>query len=573
MRHAAIAFSLMLFLASAAPALAQFDGGADMLGLFSDKDKGGSTAQPSTREMFPTSRTIDPTQYMVGAGDMMLISLSQPLKVNQALPVTAEGMLILPHVGALSVSGMTLEEARKAVFDALDAKLPRPAEGSLSLLQPRPIIVQVIGRVKSPGLITPTAGTPVSVALQFADIPTEREGVKNFMTYSKPGPEDAGYRARLGERYFGFSDNLSRSLRTISIRHGDGSVSRADLMMYQATGKAEFDPFLREGDVVLVPALEQNAPRIGIFGAVRNPGSVEFVEGDKLSDLLKIGMGADPSARITSAKLVRADGSETALMADEIDSGVPHRNLALQPGDRVFTYATRPQGRSGSVAVDGEVAAPGVYPITPGKTTLLELVSMAGGFTSSSWPSLGELYRKRIGADGMPVQAEREKILNFQMSNLAIEDTLHWSVGSKADEGRVAVDFHRLFALRDSSADVTLEDGDIFLVPRNTGTVYVNGQVNNPGYIPWEDGRDFDWYIERAGGFGESATSDRARVIKANTRAWVDAGDTTIEPGDMIYVPHEPMVRIATTTDILAVTAAIVGGLAGVTSLIITVLR
>jgi protein involved in polysaccharide export with SLBB domain len=228
---------------------------------------------------------------------------------------------------------------------------------------------------------------------------------------------------------------------------------------------------------------------------------------------------------------------------------------------------------SGSAAIDGQVRAPGVYPIVPGTSTLLDLVEMAGGFTADAWPSLGELYRRRIGTDGMPVESDREKVLNFHMSNLAIEDTLHWGISEQTNEGRVAVDFHRLFAQRDSAANVTLEDGDIFLVPRNTGTVYVYGQVNNPGFIPWERGRDFDWYIARAGGFGESATTDRARIIKGNTRAWMEAGDTEIEPGDMIYVPHEPMVRIATTTDILAVVAAIVGGLAGVTSLIITIMN
>jgi len=135
------------------------------------------------------------------------------------------------------------------------------------------------------------------------------------------------------------------------------------------------------------------------------------------------------------------------------------------------------------------------------------------------------------------------------------------------------VDFHRLFVKGDGTANVTLRDGDILLVPRNTGTVYVYGQVQSGGFVPWREGMDFDDFIARAGGFGESADDDRAAVIKGNTRAWVHPDDAVIEPGDMIYVPHEPLVRLSTTTDILAVAAAIVGGLAGVAGLVISVTR
>jgi len=83
----------------------------------------------------------------------------------------------------------------------------------------------------------------------------------------------------------------------------------------------------------------------------------------------------------------------------------------------------------------------------------------------------------------------------------------------------------------------------------------------------------FEDFIEKAGGYGESADDGRAAVIKGNTRAWMNPDDAVIEPGDMIYVPHEPLVQLARTTDILAVAAAIVGGLAGVAGLVISVTR
>jgi polysaccharide biosynthesis/export protein len=566
---------ILLLLLAAAPAWAQLDlskGGLPLLGG-SEGKSGTSTALTGNTTPFPVTRTVDPALYVVGAGDLLALSLTEPWTINELVPISAEGAVLVPRVGAVRVGGMTLEKARTAVFDAIRAKY-RGADGTLTLVQPRSIIVQVTGRVRASGMVTLTAGTPVSMALQFAEQPSaEPSGQSNTFTAQRPSGRGDDYVTRLGQRYFGFSRDGDRSLRRISIWHADGTSGTADLVLYRATGDGKYDPFLREGDIVRVPALDQNAPRIAIFGPVRNPGSVEFVEGDRLSDLLRIGLGVEGATRVTSAMLRRADGSETPLTPEEIASMQPRTDVPLLPGDQVFVFSTQPRASTGSVAVDGDVQRPGVYPVTPGRTTLLDVLGMAGGFLPTAMPSQSELYRRRIGTDGQPRDKNREMVLNFQMSNLDIEDTLHWRIGSIADEGRVAVLFHRLFALKDSSADVALEDGDILLVPRNTGTVYVYGQINNPGYIPWEKGRDLDWYIERAGGFGESATTGRARIIKGNTRAWMADGDTDIEPGDMIYVPHEPLVHIASTTDILAVTAAIVGGLAGVTSLIITLMN
>jgi protein involved in polysaccharide export with SLBB domain len=198
---------------------------------------------------------------------------------------------------------------------------------------------------------------------------------------------------------------------------------------------------------------------------------------------------------------------------------------------------------------------------------------MAGGFTSDAWPGLSELYRRQTGIEGVALDHARDKDRSFEKSPLRNEDTLYWSVTARLREGQVAVDFHRLFVRNDASANVPVEDGDVLLVPRNTRTVYVYGQVNRSGYIPWSEGKDFDWYIEKAGGYGESATEGRAKVIKANTRAWMDADDVVIEPGDMIHVPPEPLVPMSTTTDMLAVIAAIAGSLAGVAGLVISILN
>ncbi len=525
-----------------------------------------------SRELAPASRTVDPALYVCGPGDIMTLVTTRPANLEAVLPVSADGMLVIPRVGAIPVGGKTLAQARDEVLAALRTRNPA-AEGTLSLAQARPILVTVTGQVRTPGLLTLTAATPVSVALRMADVKQEETASPSLLMLQGEANNDPGYRARLSARYFGTVETENRALRRVTVKHADGSTTRADLTMYEATRDGRHDPFLREGDVIVVPTRDVATPTVGVLGAVQRPGIFEFVDGDKLSDLLRMGFGVDDAKTITTAELTRDGSAAIPLNVGELRTGAIANDIALRPGDRLIVQAEARRERNGSAVADGEVLRPGVYPIIPGQTTLRQLVDMAGGFTNGAWPALSELYRRQSGIDGLPMDHAHERDRNFEKSNLYNEDTLFWAVTTRMRQGQVAVNFHQLFVGGNTAADVTLEDGDILLVPRNTGTVYVYGQVNANGFIPWTQGKDFDWYIEKAGGFGTSASESRASVVKANTRAWMDPEETTIEPGDIIYVPHEPLVRLSTTSDILAVASAIVGGLAGVAGLVISVMR
>jgi protein involved in polysaccharide export with SLBB domain len=565
---------MMVLLILTLPAQAQVDPGSNP---FQDLMGGGKSDDAAAalmgQEVAPVARTVDAEFYVCGARDVLSLVLTMPMNMEVMLPVSADGSLIVPRIGAVPVAGLTLKQTREKVYGALKKKYAS-FEGTLSLVQPRPIIIDVQGVVKTRGLMTLTAATPVSIALQMAEVEKDNDKPSAQMLLQGGDPSSApNYRDRLGHRYFGMREMDSRSLRRVLVQHSDGSVSRADIPMYEATRDGKYDPLLREGDLIIVPEREVGAPSIGIFGAVQRPGMFEFVEGDRISDLVRMGFGVDPAKTITRAELTRESKETIVLDVNALRDPSKMVDTPLMPGDRLFVHSEQRRSTNGGAAIDGEVLTPGIYPIQPGVTKLTDLVQMAGGFTAEAWPGLSEMYRRQTGIDGFALDVAREKDRNFEKSSLYNEDTLYWSVGARVREGQVAVNFHRLFVNGDHAEDVTLEDGDIVLVPRNTGTVYVYGQVNQNGFVPWTEGKDFDWYIERAGGFGTSASEGRAAVIKSNTRAWLDPDDAVIGPGDIIYVPHDPLVRLASTTEVLSVAAAIVGGLAGITGLVIAVMR
>ena len=71
--------------------------------------------------------------------------------------------------------------------------------------------------------------------------------------------------------------------------------------------------------------------------------------------------------------------------------------------------------------------------------------------------------------------------------------------------------------------------------------VRVSGNVVNPGLLSFEPGRDFTFYIEKAGGYSWRASKGEVRVIKEVTGEWIKPGKSTrIHPGDTIWIPEKP---------------------------------
>jgi protein involved in polysaccharide export with SLBB domain len=86
---------------------------------------GGSSDKAAallSREAVPVARTVEAENYVCGAGDVLSLVITMPLNTEAVLPVSADGAVILPRIGAVQVAGMTLAEARVRVVMALQKK-------------------------------------------------------------------------------------------------------------------------------------------------------------------------------------------------------------------------------------------------------------------------------------------------------------------------------------------------------------------------------------------------------------------------------------------------------------------
>src|SRR5712664_520543 len=100
-------------------------------------------------DYIPMDLPVGPS-YVVGPGDSLSIDLWGG--VSQRLPRTVdrEGLVALPAVGPVLVSGRTLGEAQEIVQRALRAQF-RDVSADVSLLRLRSVRVYVVGDVTSPG--------------------------------------------------------------------------------------------------------------------------------------------------------------------------------------------------------------------------------------------------------------------------------------------------------------------------------------------------------------------------------------------------------------------------------------
>lgn len=355
----------------------------------------------------------------------------------------------------------------------------------------------------------------------------------------------------------------SYAKRDITLKRFDGTELKVDLEKFRLTGDFSYNPYLKNNDVLIFPVLDLERNYIDISGAVNLPVKFQFVEGDKLSDAILFANGLNPAYKnITTAEISRLSYNGEKQVVKKINIS---DNPYLQRGDRIKIIAENNQKVNYKVLVLGEVQQPGYVYITKNNTTLKNVIKNSGGFTKYASLERSTILRgtnednilrikaleylfskdKNVNVNEFTKKFDFSKLENLsmlRMSDAQTEDTIYYSIDMKLRqfENNGLVDFTKIFSDDSTKNKFIVKDGDVILVPEKSNTVYVFGQVNSPGYVPFDTGKDFNYYIKKAGGFGEDYKDD-IKIIKGKTKSWLSADESTeINPGDFVYVPKSP---------------------------------
>ncbi len=493
--------------------------------------------------IFSLEGPIDPKTYIVGPGDILSVNIWSAPPLNFAVQVTTEGTAIIPTVGEVNVAGLTLSEAKKIIIQRIKSKYIG-SEITATLIVPRSFNVTVTGYVLNEGKYKVRSIDRVSTAVGLAFLPTD-----SFQLMRKSTIVD------------------SVNFRKILLRR-NGKTINVDLRKYFATGDDKYNPYLLEGDWIVVQRRDLSS-FVAIYGAVNKPGVYEFVQGDKLTDIVEIAGGTIESADIENVEIIRLDENgelkeRLSVNLRKILSGEAD-DLILENNDRIFIPEKRTLKQDYTVTIMGEVKYPGKYPISRNGTMLSEIINKAGIVISS------DLDNAYVIRGGVQFDPQRQFIFEYLLlKNFAFskEDSLNFSqeIGLLGSVKFMSVN---ISDVANKSLDLELQDGDFIFVPRKQPSmVYVFGQVNNPGFVPYEVGRNYKYYISKAGGFSQLARKGDVKVIKRKTYLWYDAGDVKIEPGDFIFVPkkivREPIYYWNLAKDIISTAGAVATTIAAI---------
>jgi len=533
---------------------------------------GGAKASlpPSSAESMTFESPIDPVEYHMGPGDVLECRFWTSGDAYYPV-VSSDNMLLIPNLGAFDTRDKTFAQIRDAVLEkAAESFAGRKAKSdsppiSLTLYQPRRVFVTVRGDVTTPSVYTLSAAMRADVAIAIADKIDPTLNATHDPATEQQQLREKPARERL-QAVFGERDVIPASERRITVTHGDGTREWVDLVRYHALHDPKASPPLREGDVIVVPFRDMRGPSLGVYGAVQQAGDFEFVQGDSLSAAVQYAYGPSANADLHHVELTRIlpNGDADPPQIYDIAAIEAHTapDIALEPNDRIILRSVPEEHKAAVVVLRGQVANPGVYPITDGETTLSEVVHYAGGLTPGAYPSAGVLlrhgYYERL-TEGSPEEVSQVT----RLENLGVSDTSNFQRQMAMRPPNVTVNMDALLLHGDHSADVPLQDGDEIDIPAKPTTVYVYGFVNNAGSVNYVKDAPLKYYIAQAGGYANGAEESETAVIKLRTKAWEEPGNAKIEPGDQIFVPKVPDFPENYGLQQLSSTAGLITGIGG----------
>ena len=390
--------------------------------------------------------------YVIGPGDSFRIDVWGMVQGTWTVAVDRNGQVAIPTVGTLGVAGLTFGQLKGALQRELE-KYYAGFEMNVTMGALRSIKVYVTGSAKNPGAYTVSALSTLVNAL-----------------LSCGGPSDAG------------------TLRDIVVRRNGKVVARFDMVGFLLTGDKTKDVRLQPEDVIHIGPV---GPLAAVTGNVRVPAIYELKGKTRVSELIAMAGGLSYTGFLGRLQVYRVSGNEyrSIMEGDLVDlSTRPDKDFTLADGDfvRVFSVVEK----RNVIKVTGPVAKPGEYGVEPGRTTIRDVISRAGGLLYYAADD-GEITRVKPTPQG-PVTTR----LTVNLRKAMAGDPAH----------NVAFELNDYLFVR------SVPEWDLYKA------VAVAGQVKYPGTYTIQKGETLSSLIARAGGYTDRAYLRGATFTRSSVR-------------------------------------------------------
>jgi protein involved in polysaccharide export with SLBB domain len=425
----------------------------------------------------PNLQLPTPQNYILAAGDELLIDIFGYSEASYRLKVSPEGFIRIPLVGPVPVNGLSIEQAKKNIISKLGSTVyTNIKSGStkvdINLVGIRSIKVTIIGEATFPGTYTLPSVASVYNALyacsginpngSFRNIQVVRNNItvakidvydylvngskKNDITLKdndvikintynirvelkgeikKPGIYDVANNENIEkiiEYAGGFNEYAYKNkIQVFSNSETDRQISTLKEAQIKNT-------IPKAGDTYIIgKILNRFTNRIGIKGSVYRPGEYELKQGMTVLQLIEEADGLREDAFLSRAIIHRLKNDLSpeiiAFDLEQLKNGAA-KDIELKKEDRITIYSKFDLKEGYYVTIDGEVSAPGIFLYEQG-LTIQDLILMAGGLKESASLKRIEVSRRIKGEDAANATNAKAAIIFQRDINFNLKDSLY----------------------------------------------------------------------------------------------------------------------------------------------------
>ena len=429
----------------------------------------------------PTDDAPVPDTYRLGVGDQLVVQLFGKENEIYSLQIDRSGGVNFPRLGALTLLGLTFEDARALIKTRIAQQLIG-VEVVVSLGRLRAINIFMSGEVAVPGAYSVSALTTVTQAL-----------------FQAGGVSDIG------------------SLREIQVLRSGVVVTTFDTYDLLMRGDVSRDIRLQSGDVIFVP------PYTGLVeleGEFKRPMTYEILGNETIGEVVRMAGSFTEKAFPTSSVLIRQAnefGYPEAITIDLNDPLVMKGDV--KSGD-VIRVPNKSEHVANSITLTGAFTRPGSYGWTGGLTFSQVVSNLRGDLNKDADLNYGLIVRERNAA------------LDVDVLHFNVADALN-NPGSELDPPLEEYDEVVVFKLQKKTSDNEdySNSREIIMAPildrlqsqARDGvpvqTVEIAGAVRAPGVYPLSKGATVAVLLDAAGGLLDSAYTKSAELLRVSPSA------------------------------------------------------
>ena len=327
----------------------------------------------------PNMNIATPANYVVGAGDRVIIDVYGASQKSEQLEVSPDGTITVEGFGPIHIAGLTVSAANEKIKQELGQRY-KSSNIRMTVGQTRTISVNVMGEVTAPGTYTLSAFATVFHAIYMAG------GVTGVGT-----------------------------LRSIKVYRGGRQLTVVDVYDYILNGKLAGNVRLADNDVIVVGPYDC---LVDISGQVKRPMAYEMRKGESLATLLKYAGGFTSKAYKKGIQVNRVSGEQySAYNVQEFDIS----SFKLMDGDSV-TVDSILERYANTVQIKGAVFHPGMFDLGGTNNTVRSLIESAGGLTEDAFTAHAVLHRMKPDRVRKVLSVDIEGIMAGTIADMPLEN-------------------------------------------------------------------------------------------------------------------------------------------------------